>query len=297
MLTKQGFAVGYAHDNLKIFPVDQQKHPIVDVQQGLRHGVKDATDDPKRIAAIWHKHPDASIAWAIPKDMIVIDLDVEKEDHVPLRDETGELIQTGIQSFQNLISQLKDIEGAYKTKITLTQSGGMQFYFSMPVGETSLNMTNVLPKVDIKGFGGYVILPGSDGEYGSYRSAMNWSIKEIPQNLWKWLKEKAPSSHNGIMLPSNMRIPQGKIQKSYEAFLPLWVKADGMRWNIGKAFFGMLYRNHWSEADAVTLNHKLCEKIPNGREHKDIAKWVYAKMQEGYTIPGETVFKKLASQV
>ena len=51
----------------------------MDSSLGFKHGVKDATNDVKRISRTWFKYPDAAIGFAIPPDIIVIDCDVRKD--------------------------------------------------------------------------------------------------------------------------------------------------------------------------------------------------------------------------
>jgi len=58
----------------------------------------------------------------------------------------------------------------YETPTVITPQGGRHWYFEMPDGERFGNSRGKLPKhIDIRGFGGYAILPPSRSKFGKYR--------------------------------------------------------------------------------------------------------------------------------
>lgn len=109
----------------------------------------------------------------------------------------------GEEGFQTL----KNLELEYgilpKTACTITSSG-MHFYFKLPAGEQS-NIRNlsskgangqVMPKVDVRGEGGYVVAPPSihpsGHEYRWYLSPWEVEIAEVPEGWLDLLIKRAP---------------------------------------------------------------------------------------------------------
>lgn len=65
------WALAYAGAGMRIFPVRADKMPLVKGGKGWAV----ATTDPDQIRAWWKKWPHAEIAWAIPENIVVVDLD------------------------------------------------------------------------------------------------------------------------------------------------------------------------------------------------------------------------------
>ena len=68
-------ALRYAAAGLRIFPVNADKQPLT------QHGFKDATSDPAVIEAWWQKWPHCEFGWAVPADVVVVDIDVKHGKH------------------------------------------------------------------------------------------------------------------------------------------------------------------------------------------------------------------------
>src|SRR5690606_3287643 len=104
-------------------------------------GFKNASSDYVAIEA-WHKHwPDSNwaVATGAASGFFVIDVDAQ---------------HGGYDSIRELILR--------PTLEVLTGGGGLHYYYEMPAdGAPVRNRANWLPGVDVRGDGGYVVLPGS----------------------------------------------------------------------------------------------------------------------------------------
>lgn len=139
-------ALEYAELVMPVFPVkscdmsaqsegSRGKEPLTP------HGHKDATTDPAKIREYWTSHPNANIGYAVPEGVIVLDVD-------------------GNQGIESLKEHGLDIP---KTLTVETgRENGRHYYFR---GHGRCR-NGVLPGVDIKSNGGYVILPPSKHRTG-----------------------------------------------------------------------------------------------------------------------------------
>lgn len=117
------------------------KHPR------LRNGVHGASSDPGTVTAWWTQWPDANwgVATGAASGFFVIDVDAKND---------------GFASIADL-----DLP---QTLEVLTGGGGKHYYYAMPKdGESVRNSVGWRPGVDIRGDGGYVVLPGSKHAKGS----------------------------------------------------------------------------------------------------------------------------------
>ncbi len=101
---------------IPVFPlVPNGKVPAI--QGG--HGFKDASDDPKVLAAWREQYPDAN--WGMPTGAVsgydVFDIDVPKPEEGKTDD--------GRKAFM----ELERIHGEVNTRVVMTPSGGMHLYF------------------------------------------------------------------------------------------------------------------------------------------------------------------------
>ena len=155
------YALRYAENaGWKIHPCKADKTPYLSAWH------KKASNDPAQIKQWWSKWPDALIGCATGPDsgIWVLDADLpEGPDHV---------LQMGLPA-------------------TLTQqtgSGGFQYFFSWN-GHNIRNSSRKLgPGIDVRGQGGYVILPPSVHPCGNQ---YQWLNKSKPIYAPDWLAEKA----------------------------------------------------------------------------------------------------------
>ncbi|MCF3933287.1 phage/plasmid primase, P4 family [Acuticoccus sp. M5D2P5] len=139
-------ALALAARGWPVFPCNPaNKRPLT------RNGLKDATTDEGQIRAWWQKWPDALIGLPTGGALgaFVVDLDPRDVDCETL--------------WRELEAHLGESLG--DPIIAITQSGGWHAYFAMPDGESVPNRQGgtrgMLPHVDVRGDGGYVIAPPS----------------------------------------------------------------------------------------------------------------------------------------
>ena len=136
-------ALAYAERGWPIFPVRADKTPYT------KHGVQDATTDPKKIKKMWERHPRANIALNVGEaGMMVLDYDpgfnIEE-----LEANVGPIPPSSLQ--------------------VRTPRGGEHVYLALDDREiVAASASKLAPHVDVRSFHSYVLLPPSrtrDGEY------------------------------------------------------------------------------------------------------------------------------------
>lgn len=140
------------------------------------HGLKDATDDPEQVKQWWSKNPywNIAIATGEASGFVVIDLDTHDAD--------------GLATWAKVEAK----HGEVHTLQARTGGGGIHMLFAH-AGATLKNKTGILPGVDIRGDGGYIIAPGSVHPSGNDYGWMNEDqpIEAMPVFVLDWL-------HGGI---------------------------------------------------------------------------------------------------
>lgn len=145
-------ALAYASWGWPVFPLKPRSK-----QPATKHGFKDATTDRERITAWWTRHPDHNIGLPTGKAFDVIDVDVP----------------TGIPSYSSMLDDdlIPDVHGH-----VATASGGLHLYIP-PSGEG--NRAGVMPGIDYRGAGGYVVAPPST--LGPRGRSWSWVTKPSPR--------------------------------------------------------------------------------------------------------------------
>jgi hypothetical protein len=160
-------ALSQAGNGKPVFPLKRgSKEPLTE------HGHYDATTDPRRIHMWWNRYPGANIG--IPtgerSGILVVDHDTYKEGTASLE-------------------EVEAILGPVSKGVTIaTGSGGRQYLFRYPEGSNIRNATGVLPGVDIRGEGGYILAPGSATK-GAYKRLDKRPLPEPPAQLAGTLTE------------------------------------------------------------------------------------------------------------
>ncbi|MGM0377048.1 MAG: bifunctional DNA primase/polymerase [Bacteroidota bacterium] len=165
-------ALKYASKGLPVFPCTKEKTERLNPKQPLtKNGFYDATTDHEQIKRWWQQHPDALIGMPTGEKsgMWVLDVDSYKPE--------------GQQSFEWLIKNNGDLP---KTCTSKTGGGGKQFFFQWPGNGTNIkNSGSVIAKsVDVRGNGGYVVLPPSGHPSGGQ---YEWIEKVPPAKAPDWL--------------------------------------------------------------------------------------------------------------
>jgi hypothetical protein len=161
-----------------VFPVGSNKKPRIKEWQHR------ATTDPEQVEKWWTRWPDSNIGMATgPRSGFVV-VDADNKD-----------------SLRVLIEELNG--GFAPTRAVKTPRGGLHLYFTYPDGAEVRNSASKLaPGVDIRGDGGYVIVPPSTGyTHGSVRV-----IRHLPE---RWLVRLTEPDTNGSLPLSGDRIPDG----------------------------------------------------------------------------------------
>lgn len=160
--TPLAYALDYAREGKPVFPCDWRPNPQKPDRPMKKpltpNGFKDASTDETQIRTWWSKWPKALIG--IPtgdvSGIAVLDTDIEIDPS------TGEVIKDGEAALRDALEargwSLPD------TVRCRTARGGRHRWFRYEAGFKS--RTGILPSVDAKAEGGYVIAPGSRGAAG-----------------------------------------------------------------------------------------------------------------------------------
>ena len=139
-------ALAYARRRRPIFPVGRNKKPLISKDEGGQ-GYLDATTDEATISRWWARWPHAGIATPTGPNWFVLDDDTNGEAIAQLEAEHGPLPPT--------------VE-------VVTPRPGLHLYL---LGSVT-NSDSALPDgLNVRGIGGYVLLPPSPHENGGLRVA------------------------------------------------------------------------------------------------------------------------------
>jgi hypothetical protein len=142
----------------KIFPCNGKKRPLT------RNGCYDGTTDEQQIRSWAKQYPGALWAYALPKGIVVIDLDTKHGNN-------------GIKEFEKL--QHGKPEGFNAPRVR-TGTGGMHLYTNANGQDFKNSRSAIAPGIDTRSLGGYVIIPsGPDSGY-RWLSDPNTPIPPIP---------------------------------------------------------------------------------------------------------------------
>jgi hypothetical protein len=159
------------------------------------NGFKDATTDPDRIRAWWARWPDANIAMPTGKrsGWVVVDVDPEHGGY----DSLAQLHEEGHEL--PLTATIK------------TGGGGFHHYFNYPAGREIRNSAGKLgPGLDIRGEGGYVIVPPSVTE-GRYEVLHKRPPAEVPEWLLERLTAPSRTPESNVVTIPRGKVPGGGI--------------------------------------------------------------------------------------
>lgn len=203
------------------------KHPRT------KNGVHDATTKPITICEWWNRWPEANIgiATGATSQLVVVDIDPR---------------HAGDKSWENFVAE-------YSPEATLevsTGGGGKHLYYRFPA-EGIGNRTNILPGVDIRGDGGYIVAPPSvHGSGGTYQWSNEQEVDVFPGQLLT-----APRAQPTANL---QKLPEGTRNSSLYA-IAATMRRVGM--DEGTVHSGL-----------SALNTCLCDKPLPGSELKSIVR-------------------------
>ena len=146
--------------------------------------------------------------------------------------------------------------------------------------------------LDLKGYGGYVILPNSQGQYGRYEFLNLTDIKPIPEPLLDWILKFNNSTDVFKPLPSGTaKIDREEVVRILE---PYWAKADGRRNDLTLAIAGFIARSGGTEDDAVYIINELAKRTLKGSDHVPGARYSFHRNGK---IKGLTALKQLMEEL
>lgn len=173
-------AIKYAKMGMAVFPVSRDKIPLT------KRGFKDASKSEKVIRNWWQKKPYANIAIAtgqVSGGIIVIDIDID-EDKGVFGDES-------LREWEKEHGKLPD------TWTAITGRGGYHYYYR--TDQEVHNATNLYPGIDVRGDGGYVVIPPSVHNNGR---TYEWEyapgdvdLKMADDQVFAFLKQGKPEDH------------------------------------------------------------------------------------------------------
>jgi putative DNA primase/helicase len=145
-------ALAFALRGWPVFPLKPNaKVPLTS------HGFKDATTETQIIREWWNKYPDANIAIATGQVSGIAGVDVD--------------IKNGAKGCESLAL----LKGMTQTLTVRTPSGGWHYYYLCPEGGLR-SRNSLLPGIDLKADGGYLVAPGSRIDGKDYE----WLAPEAP---------------------------------------------------------------------------------------------------------------------
>jgi putative DNA primase/helicase len=157
-------ALAYAGRGVPVFPCESgAKRPLT------RNGHWDATTDRRAIERWWERWPSANVGLPTGQESGIVVLDVDVEDG-------------GLDSLARLERVGTPVP---KTARTRTGGGGVHIFFRYPGGKEIRNSAGLLgPGLDVRGEGGYVVVPPSQTQ-GPYE----W-VDRSPLAKASWLIER-----------------------------------------------------------------------------------------------------------
>lgn len=179
-------ALRHAARGWPVFPlVPGTKKPLTP------RGFHDGSKDPAVIRAWWEKNPDANIGICTGRlsGLVVVDVDVKNN-------------RPGLES-------VKRLTGLQPTLIARTPSGGFHYFYGMnghaPIGSRA----ELLPGIDLRAEGGYVVGAGSKIEGNFYEWVdPDHPVADLSRALYSALNSRAPKPVSSD--PKGDQIPEGR---------------------------------------------------------------------------------------
>lgn len=178
------------------------KHPLI------TDWLRQATVDTKTIGKWWAQWPNANIGVVTGKASRIVVLDIDNRHH-------------GVSSLRALEKQ----NGLLPEGPQVITGGGLHRYFAYPRFLVK-NKVNLLPGVDLRGNGGFVVAPGSLHKSGR-TYLFKFGTKDLPlPTLPAWLSNR-PVAPTLSSIEPELIIPEGK-RNSTLASLAGTMRSRGM---------------------------------------------------------------------
>lgn len=268
-LKETAAALAYARQGKPIFPCGIDKKPLTP------HGFKDASTDSAQVRAWWEEHPGASIGTPTGPSLGAWVLDVDQP---------------------NGPASLEELEGLFgplpETREQRTGGGGRQLFFRWPEGRDIRNSAGKIgPGLDVRGDGGYVILPPSGHPSGGrYAWTAQAKLAEAPAWL---LNMVAPTAKPAPAAPAaSAAKPAAKVRpyaaSALEREAGRVITADPGARNdaLNQAAFALGQLVAGGELDRAEVEAALTRAgLAVGLDTKEIAKTIKSGMEAGAKEP------------
>ena len=187
-------ALAYASAGIHVFPLaPRSKVPLIPARNGGR-GLHDATTDPDVIRSWWRAHPTANLGLRTGLSFDVIDLDSE-----------------------GAVDALEDARGGQEPiQGPVVRTGHGFHWYVKPTGVG--NRAGVLPGVDFRGWGGYVLGPPSvhpQGHRYCWINPLREELAPAPDWLMQLLvPERGPERPRAVPEVQGLRTPSAASRAS-----------------------------------------------------------------------------------
>jgi hypothetical protein len=191
-----------------IFPCNGKKIPLT------LHGFKDASSDEKQIKAWAEQYSGALWGYAVPKSIVVLDLDMKYGKN-------GKLEFAKLQGCK---------PEEFDAPRVITGTGGVHLYTDA-TGRDFKNTADIIALgVDTKTEGGYVIIPSGDGFYRWERAA-DTPKPPTPQWAEVALRQRGEFKGNGAGTSDDFEWPPGFGEDKLHWFCKLVREAQEGHWD------------------------------------------------------------------
>jgi putative DNA primase/helicase len=163
-------ALDYARRGWPVFPCNAQKRPLT------VHGCLDASTDEAQIRAWYWDGALVGVATGKGARLVVLDIDIR---------DSG----SGLDSLQ-----LLGVNFHPKTLTAHTPSGGIHCFFAWPGHEVPNSASKIGPYLDIRGDGGYVVVPPGVGRFWDPHLGPDTPLAPMPE----WMMPTAPERPQAV---------------------------------------------------------------------------------------------------
>lgn len=162
------------------------------------HGLKDASSDEERIREWWQQWPNANLGMPTGDASLLWVLDLDLPD--------------GERSLAKLIDEHEPLPD---TAVSITGSGGRQFFYAYPQAPLYNTTSRIAKNLDTRGEGGYVVLPPSRHITGrNYSWVKDHSLKQLGfLDAPEWLLHCALEASKKAETTTNGAAPEGAVHE------------------------------------------------------------------------------------
>lgn len=227
------------------------------------HGFYAATLDRDRLWAMLHAAPDDGLlAVRTGRASGLLVLDAESAE------KSGEGQEAGVDVLDNF----EHWSGGLELPATLQQrtgSGGLHLVYALPA-EISMSSRRILPNVDLKADGGYVVVPPGGG-----RTWLNWSqvggtVTRPAEELLTWLRGKKGLSASNTAGPTTAGILALRAAETVPA---------GMRYEFTQKITYMLRKQSTERGLSLGDALSICREYWNKYEQPEDDFYPFARVE------------------